>query len=537
MRLDADGRRRYHYRGLNGIAGGTCDSWAEAYQARQEVKRKAAETIEATKLLVGLSLPGDNEKLEEIVARMNRAELRKLPLVYYAIGAYWRDMRKKLDLTTRLDYQADLAVFVGLAGHLTLAELEEQPLRVSELKDKIEKEKTFPAGHRRAGEVATAAADDVLTVGSAICRHALERRIIFFNPFVALPRFHRQRSRGNNDGGSYRRIDASEVKSPATIVEVGIGMRGFGATLWERRLVPLLIAIGMRPEDICAMRNRWWRGAGGPLKKITAPEATKDIEGHLFLGQPKTGARKLELFEFIGQLLERLYQAQGAPGLDALTFPNAVGTMLDWGNWRRDVWYPALYRSGLVDTPAGDDRPSPTDGPGDADVPAGQLELAEDEAVAFHPYVVRHTGVKTMQHALVPLENGKITVYSQEQVARQFGNTHSTIDRVYGGIPEDLLQVSGMTMTEIYEKAWHGVWGPMPGEDGYEDVLYSTKEASALIGHWAERDQRYQPVSSNALGGRIARGTLPATRRGARYYVSEWDLAWHCLIPPAGQRG
>lgn len=519
MRLDSEGRRRFHYRGLNGIAGGTRDSWQEAYEARQQVREKAQEALDIKALLGALRLPAELDRLRALVARMDREQLRKLPLIYYAAGAYWPDMRTRLELVTRLDYQADLALLVKLAGHLTLGELQEKPLLVSELKDEIVAHKTFPEEHPRAGQVATAAADDVLSIGSAVCQHALARQVIFFNPFASVPRLHRPRSRGNGDGGSYAQVKESEIRSPLTVVEVGVGMRGCGAQLWQRRLIPVLIALGLRPEDICAMRHFWWRTDRGAREKISIEEAVKNIAGHLFTGEPKTGTRELHLFEFVAQLLERLYQAQGEPGLTALAFPGVHGGLLQWGNWVSNVWYPALYRSGVARTLPGDERPHPTDG-----------------IDAFDPYLLRHVGVTTMMHALVLDQDGRPARYSEREVARQFGHTTATLSRVYGGIPQDMHRVRGKFMTEISDQAWHEIWGPMPGEEDYQEVLLTTPQASALIACHAENDPRFKPVSVNSLGGRIARGSLPARQSGHRYLLSEWDLAWHGLIPPVGQR-
>jgi integrase len=296
-------------------------------------------------------------------------------------------------------------------------------------------------------------------------------------------------------------------------------MRGSGAQLWQRRLIPVLIALGLRPEDICAMRHFWWRTDRGPKEKIWVEEAVKNIAGHLFTGEPKTGTRELHLFEFVASLLERLYQAQGEPGLAALVFPGLHGGLLQWGNWVHNIWYPALYRSGVAHTLDGDERRYPTDG-----------------IDAFDPYLLRHVGVTTMLHALVLDQDGRPARYSEREVARQFGHTTATLSRVYGGIPQDMHRVRGKFMSEIFDQAWHEIWGPMPGEKDYEQVLLTTPQAFALIAAHAENDHRFKPVSVKSLGGRIARGSLPALQRGNRYLLSDWDLAWHGLIPPAGQR-
>lgn len=67
-------------------------------------------------------------------------------------------------------------------------------------------------------------------------------------------------------------------------------MRGSIAEIEQGRLVAELIAFeGMRPQDICAMRHRWWRDADGPRTHVLLEDAIKDIRGHLVVGEAKTG--------------------------------------------------------------------------------------------------------------------------------------------------------------------------------------------------------------------------------------------------------
>lgn len=112
--------------------------------------------------------------------------------------------------------------------------------------------------------------------------------------------------------------------------------------------MPELIATGLRPSDILAMRNRWWRDEDGPRKFIHVDSAVKDLGGHLIEGEPKTSERDLILFDAIAERLEPIFQLQGGDDLDALTISNGDGGLLDWGNWRQQVWYPALFRAGIA---------------------------------------------------------------------------------------------------------------------------------------------------------------------------------------------
>ncbi|MBA2358740.1 MAG: hypothetical protein H0V84_09975 [Actinobacteria bacterium] len=476
LRLDGDGNRRFHYRGAGGLPGGTVGSWQEAAELRARIKEQARISVgdPATQTVLGI---------------------RGWTLERYADEAYWPEAGLILDVITRRDYarvmEKDL---LPIAGQLTLAELEEQPLAIDRIKQKIVKHKTYPVSHRRAGEFPVAAADAILKVGSAILEHARVRGVVRRNPFHGIIRFKRERSRGGHSG-SHRRVRPTEVMHPRTLAEVGVGMRADSAAkLIERRVVPFLIATGLRPQDICAARWSWFRDAKGWLRHITADEAVKDVGGHLLLGQPKTGRRVLYLFDAIAELLELVWQAQGEPDLDALVFSNCDGGLLDWGNWRDDVWYPALERAGLAATRA-------TSAPG-----------------AFDPYLLRHIGATTMLHARRHHGKGN---YSSQEVARQFGHSAQTLHSVYADIPEKMHGIAGLTIDKIIRRAWRQVWGPMPGDADYEENLLTTAEASVLTG-----------IRVNALGGRLRRGTLPGERRGSRYLVSEFNLVWHGLIGP-----
>jgi hypothetical protein len=277
-------------------------------------------------------------------------------------------------------------------------------------------------------------------------------------------------------------------------------MRGSVASIEQDRLIPELIAFnGLRPQVICAMRHRWWRDANGPRSHMLIKEAVKDLAGHLILGEPKTGLYEPVIWPAIAEQLERVYQAQGCPDLDALVVPNEKGTLIDWGNWTRR-WYRALYRAGIA-------------------------EAAEPMANgAFDPYLCRHIGVVTMLHAERPAAVGGGT-YSMYEVATHHGHTIETLNKVYAGIPKDLLGIAGKTMDEIIRAGRRQAWGPIPGDSDYEEILYTTVEASALTG-----------VSVTALGSRCSRGDLPAVMVKNRYQISDHHLILAGLLPPRHRR-
>jgi hypothetical protein len=473
-------QRRFTYRGVGGRPGGTCDTWQEAYDARQ-----ALEQADAVR------------KVDPLV--LTRAQQRRLRFDAYTLGVYLPDAVIGLDALTRADYSLIMKRDVlPLIGHLTLAELEEKPGLITKFKTELAERKRFPEGHPRAGELPEAACNAAIKVASSVCEHAWRSDVIGRNPFRGINRFNRRRTPGGQGKGSYRRVDESELMDPLMMAAVGVGMRGTPAQLLGRRLRVVLITIGMRPQTIDAAPWSAFRDGHGPLRQISASDAVKDIHGHLVLGQPKTGKHVLYQFDWVAMMMDQLYLLQGCPPLSQIALPNTRGGLQDQGNWRTEVWYPALHRVGIASAP-------------------------EASAVgAVEPYLLRHIGVTTMLAAR--RHDGAEGRYSDAEVARQFAHSPETLHRVYQHLPKDPHNVAGRTMDEIIRAAFREVWGAMPGDLDYEEVLLTTAEASALT-----------DISINSLCGRASRGKLPSTRRGSRYLVSEFDLAWTGLLHP-GQR-
>ena len=46
---------------------------------------------------------------------------------------------------------------------------------------------------------------------------------------------------------------------------------------------------------------------------------------------------------------------------------------------------------------------------------------------------------------------------------------------------QDLFGIAGMTMDEIVRAGRRAAWRPIPGDADYEEILYTTVEASQLI--------------------------------------------------------
>jgi integrase len=482
MRLDKEGNRRFQFRvrvsnSSSGQPGGTFGTWQEAYDER--VRREAADA----QALLGLDA--------------NAAAMRDWEILLYAEKVWWPDCTLHLDVATRIDYRNNgLKSLMPHIQGITLAQLESEPLRIDRIKQAVAADKTY--AQREGGKpiLHKAAADRALKVLSIICEHATERNVLVRNPMRGVRRLNRRRGAASNATASHRPVLRSEIKPQHSAALAGSGMLGDPVLILQRRLIPELIVCGMRPSDILATRPRWWRDKNGPKERLVIDSAVKDLGGYLIEGEPKTGERDLYLPPAMIEWLEWLYQLQGCPDPDSLTFPNCIGGLLDWGNFRRDVWYPALHRAGISD---------------------GPTSAAND---AFYPYTLRHVGVTVMAHAERP-EGG---TYSPGEVAYQFGHSEPTLQRVYLHVLTDIHGIGGLTMDQIIRNGRRHVWGPMPGDPDYHDIEYDLLEAAELTG-----------ISRNGLAARIGRRSIPGVKRKGKYYVTHFHLAWHGLIPAAAK--
>jgi hypothetical protein len=486
MRLDRSGRRRFMFRYRDRSLrqpSGTYDSWEQAHAALTRAQ-------------------DENEVHEEPgVVGPTIAMLRRYSFARYAQEVWWPNAETELDELTLFDYRQILARDVlPVLGEFTLEQLEQSPLVVDRIKARIREHKRFPQDHKhRPGELPLAACDAILKIASSVCEHARGRGVLSRNPFTGIARFQRRRSPGGTRSGGHRRVQPSEVKHPRVVARVGLGIRGGPAKIEERRLVPELIAYeGLRPSDVLALRHSdWLDDQGQPRTHLKIEAAVKNLGGHLFEGQPKTGKREPYLFASVVEQLQRVYEAQGCPPIDSLVCPDSNGNLLNWGNWRRDAWYPALHRAGIAAGPEA------------------------DAAGAFDPYLLRHIGVTVMAHAQRH-DTDRPATYSLLEVARQFGHGVDTLEKVYADIPDDMHGIAGLTIDEIIRTARRETWGPLPGDPDYEEVLYTLAEAAELTG-----------ISHSGLCARVQRGCLPARRRDRLHVVSELELVLAGLLSPA----
>jgi integrase len=506
MRLDKSGRRRFQFRTRAEVKSasqpaGTFDSWESAAKALAKLEERAGKLVDETV-----------------------DELRQLTIAQYYDDHYLPHIEDNLDSLTQVDYtgkfERDCRSFWS---KYTFEDIDSSPIVADRFRTHLKNTHTFPAldekgkPHPRAGQLfSPSACDGAIKVMSALFTHAGERGLLKFNPMKQVKRF-RTRRRNNMSpasGGSQRQVRRKEMRHPRVTVRIGAAARGFGAQLEERRgLVDVLGFVGARPSEAIGIRHRSWRNPDGSAKDhLEIEEAVKEPWGHIEVGDPKTGERDPYLPAAVAEQLERIYQAQGCPSLDALTFPNAFGAHLSWTNWRSDIWYPMLMDSGIA-VPPEEWTPPVKDG---KILQRRQWGISQWTG-AFRPYDLRHCVASMMFHARRHDGEGRYTVL---EIANQLGHDPRTLLGVYAKVMHDINQVAGLTMDEIIRAARREVWGPLPGDPDFEDEWLTTDEASLLTG-----------ISVNALGNRIHRGAFPAEKRGSSHLISRHTLRWYGLIP------
>lgn len=276
MRLDSSGGRRFQYRRRSsthsGQPGGTYSSWQAAYDAclrQADIETDAALGIKAS-----------------------TQKMRDWTIDLYAEKVWWTDCTLHLDVNTLLSYRGGLKNLLPHIKGLTLAQLETEPLRILEIKKALAAAKTYIPRGGDAKVEHKAAIDRALQVLSIICGHAVESHVLVRNPMAGVRRFNRRRgSKDSKAAPSHRPIRESEVKPQHTAAIVGSGMVGNPPLILQRRLIPELVVLGLRPSDILAMRHRWWRDRNGAKHRLEIDSAVKDLAGFLIEGEPKTGER------------------------------------------------------------------------------------------------------------------------------------------------------------------------------------------------------------------------------------------------------
>jgi hypothetical protein len=509
MRLTKSGERRFQFRtrALNGRAGqpaGTYSTWEQAHDELEKREKRNGKLVDCTV-----------------------ENMRRLTIAEYYDEHFLEYVENSLDSLTEQDYRSkferDCRTFWS---RFTFEDVENAPVLGDRFHNHLRDTHTYPRftedgrPHRQAGELfSPAACDGAIKVVSSLFSHARKRRIITFNPMDHVSRFQKTRRKTSNPvgGSSQQKVRPKQMLHPRIVIRAAAGVRGAGALVEERRgLIEFLGFEGGRPSEALALRHRNWRNPDGTAKKqVEIDEAVKAPWGCLEIGEPKTGARDPFLWPAVAEQLERIYQAQGCPSLDALVFPNMYGDHLSWNNWRDDVWYPALVTAGIATPPAG--YRLPTTKPGRRLEP-NQMKLASWHG-AFQPYDMRHCVASMMFHAVRPSEDGGGN-YTPLEIARQLGHDVRTLLGVYADVMHDIHGIAGMTMDQIIRAARREVWGPLPGDPDFEDEWLTTVEVARLTG-----------LSVKALDARMQRGSLPARKDGARYLVSRHELRWRGYLP------
>lgn len=539
MRLDSEGRRRFQFRLRQ--AHGKASQPARTFDGWEAAKRERDIREHATKISVGPS----------------RSDAREMAFAEYANQYYWKDIGRSIDALTRIQYKRVLRDDVlPFWGKFRLEQIEVSIFLMDDYRAWLRKQKTtwtrtvdgkrvrktlhqieaseklsreFAAWRESQGlaergdrdgafgeqddapalvpsadasrlHFATAAADRAINLTTLVLDHARGRNILNWNPARGARRFHNKRELRGMYSGTHKPVLATDVLHPRDIVRIAaaVSANGCPARLEERRgLIEVLGFLGLRPNEALALKHCDWRDEQGPHRFIKVRASLKALGPKVILGQAKTGIRDVYLFPAIAEQLERIYQAQGAPPLDSLVFPNAKGGYVDLNNWRTEIWYPTLKRAGFI---------------------SEEHEAKPKVPGAFHPYRLRHSCATLMPCATRPDEVGG-GPYQSGEVAQQLGHTVGTFEGVYAGILKDLHGVAGRTMDEIIRGARREVWGPLPGDPDFEDVELTTTEAAALTG-----------LSIKSLNGRIARGSLPARKERGKHLVSRHALRWHGLI-------
>jgi integrase len=134
------------------------------------------------------------------------------------------------------------------------------------------------------------------------------------------------------------------VPDPTQLIELADAIDPeYSAMVW------LGAVLGLRWGEVAALRV----GHIDILRKtVTVTEqVARGIGGAGMIGPPKSSAarRTVSIPSELAEVLSAHTQSIGLTGADrgALLFPNSAGEPLDYSNWRRRVWEPAVKAAGL----------------------------------------------------------------------------------------------------------------------------------------------------------------------------------------------
>ena len=146
----------------------------------------------------------------------------------------------------------------------------------------------------------------------------------------------------------------------------GIRLPAVEPTVSRIPAVPEVVALveAMRPQFAAmvwlgvVLGLRWGEVAGLRVKRVDllrrtvtiAEQVSRDVGGIGMIGPPKSaaGRRTISIPIELAETLSAHLVSVGLTGADpdALLFSNAEGLPLDYSNWRRRVWLPAVEAAG-----------------------------------------------------------------------------------------------------------------------------------------------------------------------------------------------
>jgi integrase len=362
----------------------------------------------------------------------------------------------------------------------------------------LRKTKKHKRGVRK-GEASLTAIERALDIFFRILEHAVGEGFLPYNPFARDNKKRRKLKRTRkSEAAETREVRRDEVPAVLHIERVRLHMPGRTTLeLLERRLlISLLGWMGLRCGEALGLKWGDCRNQLGPLPHLKVHRALKDVAGVLMLGPTKNKLKRSpELWQLIIEELDGLWHAQGCPPLNQHIFTSRNGGFFRWDNFRHRAFYKALMRAGITD----------------AAIPSADG--------AFDPKDFRHTAATLHLHASKP--SGER--FAHTEIADRMGHSLGVFHSTYAGLlREDLQGVGGRPFDEIIRWARREVWGPLPGDEDFEDVELTAIEAAALTG-----------LTVSALLARILGGRLPARKERGKYLISRHALRVHGLLPIA----
>jgi integrase len=113
----------------------------------------------------------------------------------------------------------------------------------------------------------------------------------------------------------------------------------------HQTLIWTLAYTGIREGEATALRRE---RVNPLLRELVIAESATDVRGRkVFTSTKNHEIRTVALPNFLCEMLSEHLNVSVPPDSDALVFTSTVGTPIDWSNFRRRVWKPAVLRAEL----------------------------------------------------------------------------------------------------------------------------------------------------------------------------------------------